>query len=67
MCAIAPLDLQATAERRYKMSRRAGSAACPNCSNEQYGLRHTAGAALAEAGCSEKEIMAVLGHKNTAS
>jgi integrase len=28
-----------------------------------HGLRHTAGAALAEAGCSEKEIMAVLGHK----
>jgi len=28
-----------------------------------HGLRHTAGAALAEAGCSEKEIAAVLGHK----
>jgi hypothetical protein len=28
-----------------------------------HGLRHAAGAALAEAGCSEKEIMAVLGHK----
>ena len=28
-----------------------------------HGLRHTAGSALAEAGCSEKEIMAVLGHK----
>jgi integrase len=31
-----------------------------------HGLRHTAGAALAEAGCSEKEIMAVLGHKTLA-
>jgi integrase len=31
-----------------------------------HGLRHTAGAALAEAGCSEKEIMAVLGHKTIA-
>jgi integrase len=31
-----------------------------------HGLRHTAGAALAEAGCSAKEIMAVLGHKTSA-
>ena len=31
-----------------------------------HGLRHTAGMALAEAGCTEKEIMAVLGHKTLA-
>ena len=31
-----------------------------------HGLRHTAGSALAEAGCSEKEIMAVLGHRTSA-
>ena len=31
-----------------------------------HGLRHTCGVALAEAGCSEKEIMAVLGHKSLA-
>ena len=31
-----------------------------------HGLRHTAGRALAEAGCSEKEIMAVLGHRTSA-
>lgn len=30
-----------------------------------HGLRHTAGRALAEAGCSEKEIQAVLGHRTT--
>jgi integrase len=31
-----------------------------------HGLRHTAGKALAEAGCSAHEIMAVLGHKTLA-
>jgi integrase len=30
-----------------------------------HGLRHTAGKALAEAGCSEKEIQAILGHRTT--
>jgi len=31
-----------------------------------HGLRHTAGKALAEAGCSDKEIQSVLGHRTTA-
>jgi len=30
------------------------------------GLRHTAGKALAESGCSDKEIQSVLGHRTTA-
>lgn len=32
-----------------------------------HGLRHTAATRLAEAGCSEREIMAVTGHKSSAS
>ena len=31
-----------------------------------HGLRHSRGAALAEAGCTEKEIMAVMGHQSAA-
>tara|TARA_Y100000588_G_scaffold30847_1_gene30098 strand:- start:34 stop:1065 length:1032 start_codon:yes stop_codon:yes gene_type:complete len=32
-----------------------------------HGLRHTAGVALAEVGCTEKEIMAITGHETSAS
>ncbi|MYJ71520.1 MAG: tyrosine-type recombinase/integrase, partial [Rhodospirillaceae bacterium] len=31
-----------------------------------HGLRHTAGQRLAEAGCSDREIMAILGHRTAA-
>lgn len=47
----------------FRASFRKALARCELTGLTFHGLRHTAGVKLAEAGCSDREIMSILGHK----
>jgi len=59
---VATPEGSAYAETRFRHEFRAALNSCGLNHLSFYGLRHAAGVTLAEAGASEKEIMAWLGH-----